>query len=57
MSTKIPTISADLAETAAPPPKTAAIETEDELPEIDETTVDSFSQEVARSNIIAMLLR
>lgn len=31
---------------AAPVPKPASVEAEEELPEIDETTVDSFSQEV-----------
>jgi mitochondrial import receptor subunit TOM70 len=40
---------------AAPAPKVAAVEAEDELPQIDETTVDSFSQEVRYLNTAAVL--
>jgi len=33
-------------------PKPAAVEAEDELPEISESTVDAFSQDVSRSSIV-----
>jgi hypothetical protein len=46
---------ADFIGTAAPTPKAAAVEAEDELPQIDETTVESFSQEVAHLDVPAML--
>jgi hypothetical protein len=43
--------------TAAPAPKAAAVEAEDELPQIDETTVDSFSQEVGNLKITGTIFR
>lgn len=40
---------ADICGTGPSAPKAATVETEDELPQIDETTVDTFSQEVESS--------
>lgn len=44
---------ADIAGAAVPAPKAASVEAEDELPQIDETTVDSFSQEVLHARVVA----
>jgi mitochondrial import receptor subunit TOM70 len=50
-----PTMFADITGAAVPAPKATAVEAEDELPQIDETTVDSFSQEVTHLDVRAML--
>jgi thioredoxin-like negative regulator of GroEL len=50
ISTKLQEAMLTFFETVASAPKAAAVETEDELPQIDETTVDNFSQEVVSSS-------